>query len=335
MKRRKYFFILSVILFWSFRAHAQFDVKLYITEGIVDAAVKSAIENNSSLLLSEMGKAFVEDRTPDFTGISISPEASKTILDIWNNTSVMNCNVSELNRKCLKRYNGGGYQVRKIPLLMADAASEDQRQDIVINYTDTGSIDDIYIYDREIYSISGVLGEGAEVKELLRRESIQDFVNQLITAYNAKNLNFLNMVYSDNALIITGKYITVIPGDAAVKVPEKRVEYTTQTKAQYMQKMKYIFASVKYIKLNYTDIEVQQHPKYPEIYGVTFKQDWYTKYPNGYEYEDKGYVFLMMDFKDEYNPIIHVRTWQPDKYNGEDLPKSDRFGVTSFNLNNR
>jgi hypothetical protein len=322
------------MLLWTFHAQAQFDVKLHITEGIADTAVKSAIENNSSLLLSEIGRAFAEDRTPDFAGISISPEASKTILDIWNNTSVMNCNVSELNRKCLKRYSSG-YQVREIPLLMTDAAPDDRRQDIVINYTNTGSIDDIYIYDRELYSISGVLTKGAEVKELVRRERIQGFVNEFITAYNAKNLDFLNMAYSDNALIINGKIIKIIPGDATVKAPKERVEYVTQTKVQYMQKLKYIFASVKYINLRYEDVEVQQHPKYPEIYGVTFKQSWYTTYPNGYKYDDVGYVFLMMDFKDEDNPVIHVRTWQPEKYNGEDLQKGGRFGVTSFNINNR
>jgi hypothetical protein len=323
------------MLLWTFHAQAQFDVKLNITEGIVDTVVKSAIENNSSLLLSEMGKAFAEDRTPDFTGISISPEASKTILDIWNNTSVMNCNVSELNRKCLKRYNGGGYQVREIPLLMADAASEDQRQDIAINYTDTGSIDEIFIYDREMYSIGGILKEGAEVKELKRREHIQKFVERFRTAYNTKELDFLNMVYSDNALIIKGRVIKSISGDAAVKVPEERIEYITQTKAQYMQSLKYIFASVKYINLKFSELEVQQHPKHPEIYGVTFKQNWHTIYPNGYVYDDAGYIFLMMDFKDEYNPIIHVRTWQPEKYNGKDLPKDEFIRVTSFNLNNR
>lgn len=143
----------------------------------------------------------------------------------------------------------------------------------------------------------------------------------------------MDTVYSDKALIISGKVIKTIPGDAAVKVPKERVKYVTQNKAQYMQKLRYIFETVKYINLKFSDIEIQQHPKYSEIYGVTFKQNWHTAYPNGYVYDDVGYVFLMIDFMDENKPIIHVRTWQPERYNGEDLPKRELFTVTSFDLN--
>ena len=28
-------------------------------------------------------------------------------------------------------------------------------------------------------------------------------------------------------------------------------------------------------------------------------------------YSDDGYLFLLWDFRDEENPKIHVRTWQP------------------------
>jgi hypothetical protein len=189
MRQRKIILVLILTPILAFQAKAQFDVKLHITDGIADTVIKFAIEKNSSLLLSELGKAFAEDRTPDFMGISISPEASKTILDIWNNTSVMNCNVSELNRKCLQRYDGG-YQIREIPLLMVDAASDDQRQDIAINYTDIGTVDEIFIYDKDMYSIGDILSEGGEVKELRRREYIQSFVERFRTAYNTKEVGF-------------------------------------------------------------------------------------------------------------------------------------------------
>jgi hypothetical protein len=324
MKRKKIFLILAMVLFWTHQARAQFDVKLHITDGIADTVIQSAIEHNSSLFLSEIGKAFVEGRRPDFTNISVSPEAVKTVLDIWINTSVMNCSVSELNRKCLKRYDGG-YQIRNIPILMADAAENDQKQEIAINYTDSGTINRVFIYDKDIYS---PMTEGAEVKELKRLQRIQEFVEEFRTAYNTKNLNLLNMMYSDNAIIITGKVIKTIPNnDVTIKVPEERIEYVTQNKKQYLRKMKFVFAANKYINLKFKDIEIQQHPKYPELYGVIFKQDWNTS-----TYKDIGYVFLMIDFKDENAPLIHIRTWQPQKYNNKELTQDEIFKVTSFNI---
>ncbi|MDR1554383.1 MAG: hypothetical protein LBS69_13130 [Prevotellaceae bacterium] len=336
MKKRKFFLILSTMMFWAYYAQAQFDVKLYITDGIADTVVKSAIEHNGSLLLSEIGKAFLEERTPEFTGIAVSPEASKTILDIWSNTSIMNCSISELNRKCLKRYDGG-YQVRDIPILMLDVniPESDRQQEICINFTAEGSIDEIFI-SKDAHRIASILTEGMEVQEGRRRQRIQNFVEEFRTAYNTKDWKFLNTVYGNDAIIISGKVIKIIPNsDAAIKVPQERIQYVTQTKEQYMQKLKYIFATVKYINLEFAEIEVQQHPKYHEIYGVVFKQNWNTTYANGDGYKDVGYVFLMMDFKDENNPIIHVRTWQPEKYNGQELKKGEIFRVTSFNINNR
>jgi hypothetical protein len=326
MKQLKKILILSMILVWAYQAQSQSNVEFYITDGIVDTVIKSAIENNSSLFLSEIGKACIEGRTPDFTNIAVSPEASKTILDIWINTSVMNCSVSKLERKCIKRYDGG-YQIRSIPIYMVDAAENDRQQEIAINYTASGEIDEVSIYDKDMHGIATMLTEGAEVKELWRRQRIQDFVDEFRTAYNTKNLSFLDTVYSDKALIITGKVIKTIPSDASVKAPDERIEYITQTKAQYMRKMKLIFAANKYINLIFEDIKIQQHPKYPELYGVVFKQHWNTS-----SYNDKGYVFLMIDFRDENAPVIHIRTWQPSMFKGEKLSQNEIFGVTSFNI---
>ena len=74
-----------------------------------------------------------------------------------------------------------------------------------------------------------------------------------------------------------------------------------------------------------------KHKKYPEIYGVTFKQHWNTT-----RYSDVGYVFLLIDFQDEENPIIHVRTWQPEKYaNGKKLERDKVFGLGTFGDYNR
>ena len=44
-----------------------------------------------------------------------------------------------------------------------------------------------------------------------------------------------------------------------------------------------------------------------------------------------GYVFLLVDFRDYNVPIIHVRTWQPEKYkSGEKVSEVDVFSISDF-----
>ena len=79
------------------------------------------------------------------------------------------------------------------------------------------------------------------------------------------------------------------------------------------------------IKVSVAGKRVVQHSLYPEIYGVSFLQMWTDQHgTDNLESKMPGYIFLMIDFKENENqPIIHVRTWQPqdnikspkDKYN--------------------
>ena len=67
------------------------------------------------------------------------------------------------------------------------------------------------------------------------------------------------------------------------------------------------------------------HPKYPQVYGVNLKQSWTSS-----NYSDQGYLFLMIDFRDEKKPVIHVRSWQPLK----DTPSEEVIELGDFKINN-
>jgi hypothetical protein len=308
MKRNSIFLILLMTPVWACQTIAQFEVNLHLTEDLVDTEIKSAIETNTSLLLSEILKAFREERTPDFTGMNIYPEASKTILDIWNNSSVMYCSVPKLNIKCLKRCEGG-YQARDIPIVMLEAP-DDRQQKILINYTDNGTIYDICL---AVDSIPTISGKDKEDKEKCRRQKILDFIELYRTSYYTKDLNFLNAVCNPDKILFPRKVLN------------SELPYKRQINMQYLQNLKYLFATTGYISMKFTDMEVRQHPKYSEIYGLTFKQTWHTAYPNGYVYDDAGYVFLMMDFRNENNPEIFNCTWQPEEYGGKKLSTEEIF----------
>ncbi|MDR1791825.1 MAG: hypothetical protein LBR36_00050 [Bacteroidales bacterium] len=306
-------------------AKSQFDVKVHILDGMSDSLLKAKIEDNSSRFLSEMGMAFALGEQPVFDSIDILPTAQKTILSIWTETGHFNCSVTEIDRKIMHRADGG-YQLRDIPVFMPEAENAGQKQSLVLNFTKGGTICEIYQIP-ENQDISAVLDGGKEVKEFIRRQRILDFVEKFRTAYNTKDTGFLKMVFSDNALIITGKVVKVATTDNTVSVPKEKIVYTTQTKKQYLDKLAYLFKINKYLNIEFKDYEIQQHPKYPDLYGVVFFQVWNTEY-----YKDKGYVFLMIDFANENEPMIHIRTWQPEKYNGQQLKKEEVFRVTSFDI---
>ena len=105
----------------------------------------------------------------------------------------------------------------------------------------------------------------------------------------------------------------------------EKIVYQKRTKKEYIQNLKKVFAGNKYINVVFDEVEVIQHPKLTDIYGVTLKQEWNTT-----RYRDVGFVFLMIDFQDENNPLIQVRTWQPEKVDGKVLNRDEVFSLGDF-----
>ena len=107
----------------------------------------------------------------------------------------------------------------------------------------------------------------------------------------------------------------------------EQIQYQKSTKEEYINNLKRCFKNNSYINLVFDEIEVMRHPKRDDIFGVTLKQHW-----NSSNYSDVGYLFLMINFEDEMNPTIQVRTWQPDKYNGKPLPREEVFSLDMFSI---
>lgn len=327
--RTKPFFILLIIFLLGSKIYAQPETsRLIITDGLNNPGVKALIEQNTSLLLTALKKAKIEGENLDLSNISISSGASKILLSLWE-TSIMSCPDSIIQRKCLQCLQGG-YQVRDIPITMEDAPKDEQRQYLVINFTKEGTMDDVFI------AVHGIMDAlyGNTVQDFVRKQKIIEFVERFRTAYNEKNITYLQTLFSNNAIIITGKVIKEKQNSDQVltgNLSSERIEYVVQTKERYLERLNAVFTVNKYISVKFDEIEVTQHPRYPEIYGVTLKQEYCTyKQDNKINYHDIGYVFLMIDFKNEDEPLIHVRTWQPDKFKGETLPKEQRFTLDSF-----
>jgi len=332
---KKYTFILLITTLACFfnaaKTIAQPPEKIWfaIKDGLDNQSLMNTIENNTSLFLTACNEATLKNKKPDFSSDLFAKNSKQQVMSFWE-TSPMYCSKMYISEKCLKRASGG-YQVRNIPIFIPGAPEESQNQEIVINYTVNGKIDNIAIsVDETRYK--EILEEYNTLEDFNRRQIILDFLENFRTAYNTKDLKYIGSIFSEQALIITGKVVKQVQTkDVAINrlLGSEKIVYITQTKPEYLQNLKSTFSNNKYIDVGFEDIEVVRHPKNDKLYGVTLKQKWGSS-----NYRDTGYLFLMIDFKDEAHPMIHVRTWQPAQFKGEELPKDKIFKLNDFNIQN-
>ena len=299
------------------------DVTVQI-DGIDNATVKAKMERTMSAFLTEVNNAQSSKRALNFGGMGLSTNVQSSVSMLWEN-SPFACTDEEIMEHCIQTCSG--YQVRNIPLIMRPTDSsfnEDEYQEAVFSFDRNGNMESFYLtLSMNLYM--NVIKSNKSVTDLRRRQLILDYVEHFRTAYNQKDKEFLEAVFSDDALIITGKVIPQRVRDN-IQLPA-RVEYTRQTKRQYMTKLSQIFAANKHIKVTFDEIRVVMHPTKSEWYGVTLHQGWTSD-----RYHDDGWLFLLWDFSNEDHPTIHVRTWQPDKIEGKKLPDEEIFSLDDFNI---
>jgi hypothetical protein len=304
---------------------ARGQVSFTVSDGIDNATIKSKIESTVSKMLTEINAAKVAGRSLNFSAMgSISTRVQQSMAMLWENSPFI-CTDEEIIEHCIT--TGTGYQVRNIPLMMKPTGerefNEDEYQEAVISFDRQGDVESFYLsISMNLYM--NVIKSNLELTDLRRRQLILDYVEQFRTAYNQKDINFLNQVFSDDALIITGKVITTKHREGFTS---QKIQYNKQSKEQYIKNLHGIFARNSYIKVTFDEIEVMRHPVKPNFYGVTLLQGWTSG-----KYHDDGYLFLLWDFTNENAPQIHVRTWQPDKIGGKALPKDEVFSLSDFNI---
>lgn len=154
------------------------------------------------------------------------------------------------------------------------------------------------------------------------RTRIVGFLEDYRTAYATKNLEYLDKVFDDNAVIVLGKRLQVAPQlNKEGYMNNHRVQFTQLTKREFLRNLRRQFQSKDYINLHFSQNRIYQLQKGVERYGIEIKQDYYSS-----NYGDTGYLTLIFDLTNPDQPVIHVRTWQeqPDP----------NFGVVSPPISN-
>ena len=156
-----------------------------------------------------------------------------------------------------------------------------------------------------------------------RRHTILNYCEHFRTAYTTKDIDFLQQVFSDKALIIVGNVVKPIANDGKCQA-ENRVTFAIHSKRDYLSRLAKVFAANQKIDVRFSGFRIMRHPTMDGIYGVTLRQQYKSD-----RYSDDGYLFLLWDFRDKSMPLIHVRTWQPagTVHTGDDV-----INIQDFNL---
>lgn len=326
----KYLYPLLITLLCITNAVAADKVTVSIVDGIENVSIKTKMERAISTILTEANAAQEAGRQMNYSQLGIPQSVQGSIAALWENSPFI-CIDEEIVEHCIT--TGTGYQVRNIPLILkpldpSDVAEDEDYQEAVVSFDKQGNLTSFYLsISMNLYM--NVVKGNKEITDLRRRQLILDYVEQFRTSYNQKDIKFLTQVFSDDALIITGKVIK--QSKDGMRLPDK-IEYKKQSKQQYLTNLRSAFARNRSIRVTFDEIEVMRHPVNKDFYGVTLHQGWTSD-----TYHDDGYVFLLWDFRDESAPQIHVRTWQPDAYNTDGkgtkrIPKDEIFSLSDFDI---
>lgn len=150
------------------------------------------------------------------------------------------------------------------------------------------------------------------------RYTLLNFMEDYQTAYALKRYDYLESIFSNDALIIVGHVLkrTVLPDHVTLNLSEEEVRLIELDKKSYFNNLSRVFESQEYIDIRFAETDFTRQMNSlsadksggEDIFGVRLLQEY-----NSTTYGDTGYLFLMVDLRDHKRPVIHVRAWQPDK----------------------
>ncbi|MCF7913281.1 MAG: hypothetical protein K9M99_12190 [Candidatus Cloacimonetes bacterium] len=157
---------------------------------------------------------------------------------------------------------------------------------------------------------------------------IVNFIEEYKTAYCTENIDFIEKIFDNNALIIVGQMLEEDNTDIEGMYNKlgKGWKAVKKSKTEYVDHLRTIFARNEYVNLHFEDNQVtRMNSRDSKIFGLQIHQYYYSQ-----NYSDEGYLFLMFDLTKPDSTRIYVRTWQPEKN-----PDGSIYGLDDFYLPNQ
>ncbi|WP_036915555.1 LPP20 family lipoprotein [Prevotella sp. P6B4] len=180
-------------------------------------------------------------------------------------------------------------------------------EDVVFTFNKDGKIDCI-AFGLDEKAKNDILNKGKWTPEA--RQTLIGFLETYKTAYALKRIDYLRTIFDDDAVIIVGhvanKMVSVSGDNGKTMRNQKYITTNRYTKDQYLKNLERCFRSNEFINIRFANNDVRK-AKGEEEYGIQIKQDYYSA-----TYGDEGYLYIQVDLEDRKQPIIKVRTWQPE-----------------------
>ena len=227
---------------------------------------------------------------------------------------------------------GEDVQCRSIPMSFSFSKGKQQLENVVFTFNNTGRIDGIQ-FALEERSARNIMGN-TDIDELSRL-TLVNFMENYKTAFALKRLDYIESIFSDNAVIITGRVLKPSEQNLEMKNAQfamkdqtifNNVVLTRMSKEQYMKRLKNSFSSKEWINIKFGSTTVDQS-KQQDMYGIRLVQDYSSN-----NYGDHGFLFLLIDATEKDAPTIRVRTWQPETGGGQPFTMDDYDRLTSGSM---
>lgn len=227
---------------------------------------------------------------------------------------------------------GEDVQCRSIPMSFSFSKGKQQLENVVFTFNNTGRIDGIQ-FALEERSARNIMGN-TDIDELSRL-TLVNFMENYKTAFALKRLDYIESIFSDNAVIITGRVLKPSEQNLEMKNAQfamkdqtifNNVVLTRMSKEQYMKRLKNSFSSKEWINIKFGSTTVDQS-KQQDTYGIRLVQDYSSN-----NYGDHGFLFLLIDATEKDAPTIRVRTWQPETGGGQPFTMDDYDRLTSGSM---
>ena len=212
-----------------------------------------------------------------------------------------------------------GWEARQFGVSVSCEGFPTRNETVVVDYDKDGKI---YNFG---YTINPALHElfesqGTAAGDWNYRQIAIKFLENYKTSYTTKNIEDIETLYSEDAIIITGKVVkkTKLDKEISTNFSDKEIIYFKRTKQEHIQRQKEVFARNKFVWLQFDTFNINVAPV-DSVYGVSMQQNYYSS-----TYKDEGYLFLLIDFRGE-QPLIHVRNWQPGEWDLAKQMKLENF----------
>ncbi|HIZ87089.1 MAG TPA: hypothetical protein IAC03_02885 [Candidatus Coprenecus pullistercoris] len=304
-----------------------------------DRVLGSTIIGNANYIFRVIHQAWPDSEELSFAEERVTNDGANALVDFWGGSPFYCTKAGSLRVRILS--TADGYEIRDIPICRAKAdMDKDRFRDVVIRFDKSGKVSGFTVaMQRNTYRDIMNHYDAESVADKAVMQKIISEIENFETAYNTKDSVYLDAIYSDDALIITGNVVQRISSDG---VAYNDIRYKQSSKQEYMKNLRRVFRNNEWINIKLTldgpvSDAIVRSVVNPDMYGVSLYQKWDSE-----TYSDEGYLFLLFEIHDVHEPFtIWVRNWMNaytyDK-NGKKVPVEyepwEKFTIDDVRIRN-